>query len=152
MEEYKDSLYYSIYRIVLQEHIAEELFQETWLKAIERRHTYDTSRSFAPWLFRIARNLCFDHLRSRKRHQEKEYLAVSENPTGDVDFLPQEEEKVNVCLQHIPPKYRDVIHFRFYEELSLQEISYIIKRPVGTVKSRINRGLKSLKGAWETHA
>lgn len=149
LESHKDSLYYSIFRIVLLEDTAEEIFQETWLKAIEKIDSYDSSRPFAPWLFRIARNLCFDHLRHLKRVKAKEHLVVQENPNGHIDWASVDQEKLTASLAQVPPKFREVLHFRFFEDMDLKEIAYIIRRPVGTVKSRINRGLRVLKGAME---
>lgn len=150
IETHKDELFYAIYRIVLQKETAEELFQETWLHVMERLDSYDTDRPFAPWLFRIARNLCFDYLRSQKRHKQKEHLLLEDDVKPDVDPGVLDQAGLTGILSQAPPIYRDVLHFRYYQDMELKDIAAVVQSPVNTVKSRIKRGLLFLKATLES--
>lgn len=153
MIETKDRLFNFIYRMVLQREISEEIFQETWFRVFKNIDSYDCSRPFNVWLFRIARNLSINHLKMVKnREKKKELLLIEHNLDHNKKeeiILPQEEEKLIECLRKMQPEFREVIHLRFFEEMNLADISNILKLPVGTVKSRTNRGIKHLRRLWE---
>lgn len=153
MIETKNQLFNFIYRMVLQRETSEEIFQETWFSVFKNINRYDSSRPFNVWLFRIARNLSINHLKKIKiREKKKELLLIEHNVNHDkkeAEILPQEEERLMRCLKKMPAKFREVIHLRFFEEMNLKDISGILNLPVGTVKSRTNRGIKHLRTLWE---
>lgn len=148
MMETKDSLFNFIYRNILDREVAEDIFQETWLRVVKNLEKYNPAIPFKIWLFQIARNLCRDYGRKLKRGRKSLELLRDQEKTFEKKFLPQEEERLNVCLKKLPIKYREVIHFRFFEELEYEEIGKILKIPSGTVKSRVNRGLEKLRRIW----
>ena len=151
MTETKMSLTGFIYRMVKQPEITEEIFQETWLNVVKNLDSYDRNKPFKPWLFRIARNLSINHLNRRKLREKKEQTLNEIYPTHSVNpgEMQANEERLMRCLNQIPTRFRDVIRLRFFDEMSLEDISTVLNVPVGTVYSRSNRGLKHLRKRWE---
>lgn len=148
MMETKESLFNFIYRMTFDREVAEDIFQETWLRVVRNLEKYNPAIPFKIWLFEIAKNICRDYARKLERRRKGLELLEIRGTTSEKDFLPQEEERLKVCLKKLPIKYREVIHFRFFEELEYEEIGKILNIPSGTVKSRVNRGLKKLRKIW----
>ncbi|MFQ6083250.1 MAG: RNA polymerase sigma factor [Candidatus Aminicenantia bacterium] len=147
MDKYKDNLFNFIYRMISNYQTAEDIFQETWTRVIEKIGKFNPKYSFKIWLFTISRNLCLDSLRKTKRRRLKQKFfwaekseVLNESKAGD--------EKLMRTLNKISPKLREVIILRFYHQCDLKEISDILRIPVGTVKSRLNRGINSMKKIW----
>ena len=133
---------------------ARDLFQETWLRVLERGSQYDSRRDFGAWLFAVARNLFLDSLR-KKRPVSLEAMAGESDepyPVADTRQLPALEavaqrevtQRVAATLDQLSPEYREVIVLRFQEELSLEEIAAVTRAPLGTIKSRLYRGLNQM--------
>ncbi len=148
MMETKDSLFNFIYRMTFEKEVAQDIFQETWLKVIKNIERYNPEIPLKIWLFQIAKNLCKDYARRLKARRKSLELIRNEEIVKGEKFLPQEEERLRACLSKLPVKYREVIHLRFFEELEYEEIGKILNIPSGTVKSRVNRGLERLKKIW----
>jgi RNA polymerase sigma-70 factor, ECF subfamily len=142
--------------------IAEDLFQETWIRVLEHGDQYDGRSNFEPWLFRIARNLVIDRLRRRKPLVSMEGLAESlgleaadglmpAEHSSQLDHVARSEARENVAgaLGQIPVAHREVLTLRFQEELSLEEIAGIVGAPLSTVKSRLYRGMEMLREKLE---
>jgi RNA polymerase sigma-70 factor (ECF subfamily) len=134
--------------------LAEDLAQETWLRVLERGHQFNGKSEFATWLYTVARNLMLDHFR-RKSTVSLEGLVESgeHNSLEPVDDAPlawealaahEQSEKITAALAGIPGEYREVVVLRFLEGLRLEEIATVIGLPLGTVKSRLYRGLNAL--------
>ncbi|HUL33837.1 MAG TPA: RNA polymerase sigma factor [Candidatus Eisenbacteria bacterium] len=138
--------------------LAEDLFQETWIRVLERGAQYNGKSKFESWLFAIARNLVIDVSR-RKRTASLEEMG---DPESDVPYDPPDEsaasvlqmlvsrenaQAVQTSLLKIPAYYREVLLLRFHEELGLEEIAAVTATPISTVKSRLYRGLSALKKA-----
>lgn len=132
---------------------ADEVFEETWLRVIEKAGKYRDDGKFSAWLFRISRNIFIDRLRRSKPEiaVEKSYLdaAVDKNsqpvpPSNEADV--NDIQKVLVgALAELPPEQREVFLLREEELLSFREIAEIQECPVGTVLSRMRYALKSLR-------
>lgn len=150
VERFKDRLFAFIYRFVGDEDLAEDLVQDTLIKVYTHRHAYREIARFSTWIYTIAGNLARTELRKRKRRAtfsmsalglgEREYELPSE------DFSPsktlegkQTEKHIRIALAKLPLHFRTVIILRDVQELSYEEISKIMKIPLGTVKSRVNR-------------
>jgi RNA polymerase sigma-70 factor (ECF subfamily) len=139
---------------------AEDLFQQTWLRVIEKIGRYDRERRFDVWLFSVARNLAIDHFRAR-RHTESldepeetgstrgERLAASD--PGVLTRLLDSERNAALteCIQGMPAIHREVLALRFEEELKLEEIAEVAGIPLSTVKSRLGRALAALRARIE---
>lgn len=159
VERYQHRLYRYLLRLVAQPSTAEDLFQQTWTRAMERIRYYDPSRSFEGWLFAVAHNLAVDHLRRRQPESLDEPLASgesrhdvtrSENP-GALEFL-LSKERANIVLEavsELPVPFREVITLRFEEEMKLDEIAQVLGMPMGTVKTRLHRAMKALRAILE---
>ena len=156
IEQYQQRLYRYLLFLTGNTALAEDLFQETWIRVLERGH--QSKSKFESWLFAIARNLFIDVSR-RKKIVSLEELGDSES--NQPFELPDErsvsplqlvvtrenEQVVQLSLLKIPAYYREVLLLRFQEELSLEEISTVLSTPLSTVKSRLYRGLTVLKSA-----
>src|SRR5262249_25598201 len=138
---------------------AEDLFQETWLHVLERGHQYRIQWKFEVWLFSIARHLVIDFARRKKGVSLDELMdpaegigfepaAVEQSPFERV-LTGEEGARLARALARIPRVYREVLTLRFQEELALEEMAAIIKAPLSTVKSRLYRGLDTLRQAIE---
>ena len=158
IEQYQQRLYRYLLFLTGNRALAEDLFQETWVRVLERGHQYNAKNKFESWLFTIARNLVIDVSR-RKKIASLEELGDSEShqpfelpderSVSPLQLLVTRENQqvVQLSLLKIPAYYREVLLLRFQEELSLEEISTVLSTPLSTVKSRLYRGLTVLKSA-----
>jgi len=149
--------------------VAEELFQETWIRVLERGHQYNGKAKFETWLFAIARHLVIDGLRRRKSPAADPFSLDSldhprDSGEGKPNFEPanppsaslidllaaqEEGERVRAALACLPAVYREVLMLRFQEDLQLEEIAAVTGAPLSTVKSRLYRGLAELRQQLE---
>lgn len=154
---YQHRLFRYLLYLTRDRHFAEDIFQETWIRVLERGHQYDPKWKFETWLISIARNLAIDQMRRRNPESLTDFLAdesgeqVRDIPdaaaTNALDHLTRREadSQVAVALQSMPPLYREVLVLRFHEELSLEEIARVLGTPLSTAKSRLCRGLDALQ-------
>ena len=147
---YNGRLYNFIYRFVGDRETAEDIVQETFLRAFRKRKEYRAIANFSTWLFTIAGNLAKSELRRRKRWRLFSIDRDEETDTGmdlpDVSALPDRvaesslaDVQIQQAIASLPDNYRQVILLRDVQGMSYQEISEIVDCPVGTVKSRVNR-------------
>jgi RNA polymerase sigma-70 factor (ECF subfamily) len=161
IEQYQHRLLRYLLHLAGNRELAEDLFQETWIRVLERGHQYDGKHEFSTWLYRVARNLTIDYLRS-KRPVSLDGLMEDEDhaPPEPADTRPmaweviarsEQAEQINDALTTIPAEYRETVVLRFQEGLALDEIATVTGAKLGTVKSRLYRGLNllmsRLKGA-----
>ena len=136
--------------------ISEDLFQETWMRVLTRGTQYNGSARFDTWLFTIARNLVIDFRRKRTMASLEEMcendgderpFEVASNDPNPFDRYQSSEnsQRMAEALLTLDPLHREVLVLRFHEELSLEEILQVTRAPLSTVKSRLYRGLASLK-------
>jgi RNA polymerase sigma-70 factor (ECF subfamily) len=158
IETYKFRLFRYLVYITANKERAEDFFQETWIRVLERGHQYDGKSKFEGWLFAIARHLVIDWQRQKKMQSldslmEPEQGAPLElvnesEPSPLSQVLSQEqEEAMQNSLGQIAAIYREVLVLRFHEELQIEEIAAVMSTPASTVKSRLYRGLEALRGA-----
>ncbi len=157
VKRYKDQLLNFVYRFVGNQEEAEDIVQETFLRVYRKRHAYKRVAKFSTWIYTIAGNLSRTELRRRKRrklfsitdlgYEDRDYEISDEdfNPENQVDGVIK-EEIIQKEIDQLSPKFRQVIILRDVQELSYEEISKIIRVPIGTVKSRVNRGRLKLQG------
>jgi RNA polymerase sigma-70 factor (ECF subfamily) len=156
IQQYQQRLYRYLLFLTGDTALAEDLFQETWVRVLERGHQYNAKSKFESWLFAIARNLVIDVSRKKKTRSLEE-LA---DPKSNQPFEPPDErsasalqllvtrehqQALQLSLLKIPAYYREVLLLRFHEELALEEIAAVLATPLSTVKSRLYRGLEALK-------
>ena len=161
IEQYQHRLLRYLVCLLGEKHMAEDMFQETWMRLLERGHQYDGEREFGTWLFRVARNLVMDQHRKRRilsldelmnSEHSARFEPVDPNPSAS-DFVLQQEQlgQLHCAFAEMPTDIREVVMLRFQEGLLLEEIARITSSPLSTVKSRLYRGVDllmiRLKGA-----
>ncbi len=150
VKRYKDQLLNFVYRFLGNQEEAEDVVQETFLRVYRNRHAYQRVAKFSTWIYTIAGNLARTELRRRNRRRifslsnmgvdDKEYEISDEfsSPEKHTNTV-LSEEIIQKEINKLSPKFREVIILRDIQELSYEEISKIIRVPIGTVKSRVNR-------------
>lgn len=139
---------------------AEDLFQETWIRVLERGRQYDGKSKFETWLFAIARHLAIDLLRRKQpqsfaeltgagEESQTQFLASGERSAFESLAQREEGERLGAALANLPGSYREVLVLRFQEELALEEIAGVVQAPLSTVKSRLYRGLDAMRELLE---
>ena len=167
IEQYQHRLLRYLLFLTGKREVAEDLFQETWMRVLLRGAQYNGKARFDTWLFTIARNLVIDLSRKRQMssldemseagEDERPFEVAIDGPSPFEQFATREDRaEVAEVLLKLEPNYREVLTLRFHEELSLEEIASVTRAPLSTVKSRLYRGLAALKPEVEqlrrTHA
>ena len=157
IEQYQYRLFRYLVYLTASRERAEDIFQETWIRVLERGHQYDGKSKFEAWLFAIARHLVIDWQRQKKAQSLDsmtdpedgapfEIADESEPSPLRLVLTREQEENVQTSLGQVPAIYREVLLLRFQEELKLEEIAVVLETPISTVKSRLYRGLEAMKG------
>ena len=149
---HQTSVFNVCYRILNERGEAEDMAQETFLRAHSRLSTFDPERPFSPWIRRVASNICLNHLEAQKSTNElddERNADKSEKPES-VYEVKERSEQIRGALACLPPGYRAVIELRHYQELSYDEIASELKIPLSDVKSYLFRARKIL--AEKLHA
>ncbi len=159
IEQYQHRLLRYLVYLSGNRELAEDLFQETWIRVLERGHQYDGKHEFSTWLYAVARNLTIDYLRKKSplsldglmEDEEHAPLEPADPRPMAWELMQQDEqaERISEALLRIPAEYRETVMLRFQEELALDEISTVTRSPLGTVKSRLYRGLNMLMALLE---
>ncbi len=153
VEAYKGPLYAFILRMTGDRDRADDLFQDTWLRAVKYVRNFRGDSKLSTWLFQIALNLVRDSERKKKRwHMEPiDDFSQSLSHAPDVDPIRMlQAGQVRQMVDELPVKMREVVILRYYHELNDREISEIAGCPEGTVKSRFFRASEIMRKKW-TH-
>lgn len=161
IETYQHRLLRYLLFLTGKREVAEDLFQETWMRVLLRGAQYNGKARFDTWLFTIARNLVIDLSRKRQMasldemseagEDERPFEVAIDGPSPFEQFASREDRaEVAEVLLKLEPNYREVLTLRFHEEMSLEEIASVTHAPLSTVKSRLYRGLAALKPEVET--
>ncbi len=146
--------------------LAEDLFQEVWMRVLVRGGQFNGKARFDTWLFTIARNLVIDFRRKRTVASLDELFEGSSEDDRPMSFeisdsqpTPfdrfaslEDRQRIADALLQVDTLYREVLVLRFHEDLSLQEIASVTRAPLSTVKSRLYRGLAAIRPALENSA
>jgi len=155
VDRYQKKLFVYIYRLIGNREEAEDLLQDVFVKAYKNLNSYDTSRKFSSWIYRIAHNESVNYI---KRKSLKKFISwetivstkdkldsSSEEEGADKAWIRKEVSKeVNEAIGKLPFKYKQVLTLRYYSDQSYEEIAEILGRPVNTVGTLINRAKKKL--------
>ncbi len=132
-----------------------DVVQDIFIKAFENLRSFNTSMKFSSWLYRIAHNAFVNRLRDSHRKLLRidfdtvtPFLFSSDN-LEDVFFHKENQRRIEASLKDLDIKYREVIVLRYFEELSYDEISDVLKIPVSTVGVRLNRAVRAMKEVFE---
>jgi len=161
---YQNRVYRYLLRLVRRPAEAEDLFQQTWIRVAEKIRSYDPARNFDAWLFTLARNLAFDHLRRVQPSSLDEpvdedssadtklsRLAASDPGPHDQLLARERASHLAAALETLPVIYREVLSLRFEEEMKIEEIADVLATPLSTVKSRLRRGLEQIRQTLEAN-
>ncbi|MBS1688960.1 MAG: sigma-70 family RNA polymerase sigma factor [Bacteroidetes bacterium] len=156
VNRYKDKIYTAIYMLVKDKYIAEDIFQDAFLKMIKtiRERRYAEQGKFLPWAIRVAHNLCMDHFRRTRQN-----IPVTLADGTDIGHLlpavadnaaeAMEKRQVHAGVRHLveqlPEEQREVIIMRMYGDLSFKEISDITGVSINTALGRMRYALINLR-------
>ena len=156
VERYKDKIYTSIYLLVKDKYLAEDIFQDSFIKVIDTINSgrYNDEGKFLQWVMRIAHNLCIDHFRKVKRGPSIktsddrdifEVLNFSEPGVDEKIMQGQSHERVRKMLDMLPEDQKEVIIMRHYADLSFKEIAKLTDCSINTALGRMRYGLINLR-------
>lgn len=151
VDVYKDRLFAFILRTVGNYALAEDVFQEMWIKVIRRIGTFRGDSKLSTWLFQVALNTARDAMRKKGRHTFVDIDEAAQLPSNDrvdVDGMARAEQ-VKLLIDSLPEKMREVVVLKYYHDLMDAEIAEIAGVPEGTVKSRLHRANGIMKERWQ---
>lgn len=160
---YKDRLYSYISFVVKNDDMADDLFQETFVKAIVtiKQGKYCENGKFFSWLTRIAHNLLIDQFRTERNEQYLYDEDAEKAWNTENTFLEQSRENemlneqtlkdVGRLMEHLPNNQREVVFMRFYQDLSFKEISEITGVSINTALGRMRYALLNMRKMAEQH-
>lgn len=163
LNRYKDRLYAYIYYTVRNEELAEDIFQETFTKAIVtiQQGRYNENGKFPAWLTRIAHNLIIDCFRQEKQEnlvscdeEERNLLNNIRLSEGTVEaeiVNHQILSDVRRLMKHLPDEQREVVHMRFYQDLSFKEIAEMTGVSINASLGRMRYAILNLRRMAEKH-
>ncbi len=164
LERFRRPVFSLIYRMIGDREIAEDLAQESFVKAFNNLDSYNPSYRFSSWLFKIANNHAIDHLRrarlktvsihgsphaaDREREQETRIVLQAPGETPEQEVLALElGSEIEAAISHLRAEYRTVVILRHVENRPYEEIAEIMDVPIGTVKTFLHRARSELREA-----
>lgn len=159
---HKDKIYTSIYMMVKDQYLAEDLFQETFIKVIDtmRSGKYNEEGKFAPWVMRIAYNLCIDYFRKVKRSPGIvtgdgddifKFLRFDEAPRVDHHETERVEAKLKELIEQLPEEQKEVVMLRCFFDFSFKEIAEYTQVSINTSLGRMRYALINLRKLMKEH-
>jgi RNA polymerase sigma-70 factor (ECF subfamily) len=156
VHRYKQRIHSTIYFLVKNQELAEDLFQETFIKIISslRNKAYSEQGKFLPWALRIAHNLVIDHFRKEKlmplQHDSEEFSVfdvIPANSRNAVDQIIYDEKIATVrnLLERLPYEQREVVILRHYAGLSFKEISKMLDININTALGRMHYAVLKMR-------
>ncbi len=162
VEKYQRQIYGLLLRMVRRPPLAEDLAQETLVKAYRALHTFDRRRQFSSWLFKIAHNTAIDHLRKTRpvmvplesgepdRADPLAVLAAPESESPEQRARGRDlAEALQEALMELRPDYREAVLLRYQQGLAYEEIAGILELPLGTVKTHLHRARRQMARTLE---
>lgn len=153
VERYQNKIFTYIYRLIGNGDEAEDLTQDVFVKVYKNLYGFDTKRKFSSWIYRISHNEAVNYLKKKSYFkilsiEQNEFLQNTMTTTENlVEKIIKKESagKIRELMNKISFKYREVLVLRYYEEKSYDEISDILRMPVNTVGTMINRAKAKLE-------
>lgn len=152
----KSKVYTTIYLIVKDRYIAEDLMQEAYIKAIDviKSGRYNEEGKFLPWILRISHNMAIDHFRKDKRYPtivledgSKVFNSFdfAEDSVEEMQMKADQVENIREMIKKLPDEQREVLVMRHYEDLSFQEIADQTGVSINTALGRMRYALINLR-------
>ncbi|MCD8538788.1 MAG: RNA polymerase sigma factor [Leadbetterella sp.] len=156
VNRYKSKVYTTIYLVVKDSYVAEDLTQDTFIKAIKtlKEGRYNEEGKFLPWILRIAHNLAIDYFRRAKRYPNVVFedgssvfnsLNFAEDSIESAQIRKESHEHLRSLIKKLPQQQREVLVMRHYEDLSFQEIAEATGVSINTALGRMRYALINLR-------
>ena len=155
IKRYEEKLLHYILRITNVSHEeAEDVLQDVFIKVYENLHDFDPDLKFSSWVYRLTHNQVISNFRKNKARPQISAFDLEEDVLGklasDLDLVKEVDaqylrKNINSVLGCLESKYREILVLKYLEEKDYREISDIIKKPMGTVASLLNRAKKEFK-------
>jgi RNA polymerase sigma factor (sigma-70 family) len=158
LNRYQKTVFHIVVKIIRNSDDAQDLVQETFMRAFNTLESYRSEFRFSTWLCKIAANCSIDYLRKKKiKAYSMDKPFETKNGTVEVEIedkganpeetLLRKQQMISIeeAIESLPPKYKQVIIYRHHDDKSYEEISRIMSIPIGTVKARIFRARELLK-------
>jgi RNA polymerase sigma-70 factor, ECF subfamily len=166
LSRYERPVFSLVFRMVRDRSLAEDLAQETFIRAFHALKSFNPSYRFSSWLFKIANNLTIDHLRKRtletvsldgapgavsQEEVDRTRIAVADGGEDPLSYVENRElgGQIEEAIGRLRPEYRTAVLLRHVEGYSYEEIAGIMEVPLGTVKTFLHRARHELKGYLE---
>ncbi len=162
VERHSRNVFRLAFRMTGNEQDAEDVVQETFMRAYRQLKNYEARSSFATWLFRIASNYSLDLIRSRKRHQQQREVST---PDGEIDILQsipatsptpdrlafsgQVQDRIGTALDELSPQERTAFVLRHFEGMSIEEIGASLGTGANATKHSIFRAVQKIRRSLE---
>jgi len=153
---YHKLIYAHVLKLVRNIDDADDIVQDTFIKAFNALHTYNQSYPFTAWLYKISSNTCIDYFR-RKRIRPVSIESIQKTTTSIYDIIPDQsigidftlinvetKDALHKAIEKLPDRYRECIEMRHFQELSYEEIAQNLNLPLGTIKITLFRARKAL--------
>lgn len=154
IRQYGNDVLRTAYMYVKDLHLAEDIFQDVFIKVNQKLSTFEGNSSIKTWIIRITINTCKDYLKSawiRRVVPMMEYQEDSLISETDYDIVEKQDTKDMIMKEvlSLPSKYKDIVLCVYYHQMSLTEAAGVLNIAEGTAKSRLSRARKRLKAALE---
>jgi RNA polymerase sigma-70 factor (ECF subfamily) len=161
IRRHKSKIYTSIYHLVKDSNLAEDIFQDTFIKVINTLKTskYNEEGKFLPWVIRIAHNLVIDHFRKEKRKPMAanvegfdifDVIKSKDESIEDRIIREQNHKELRILIHLLPSEQKEVLIMRHFAELSFKEISDITGVSINTALGRMRYALNNLRKMMQT--
>lgn len=149
VKRYEARLLRYAHSFVHNDHAAQDVVQNAFIKAFINLNGFNSKKKFSSWIYRIVHNESLNEIKKYKKESSldnmlESSLPVSDNTLEEAYDAKLSKEKISSCIEKLPLPYRSPIMLHFLEDKSYEEISDILRMPMGTVGTRINRGKKLL--------
>lgn len=162
LNRHKDKIFTSIYLFVRETELAEDIFQEVFIKIVDtlRKEKYNNEGKFLQWAMRISYNLCVDHFRRSKRmikvssSETFDIFNIIENKDDNMErsiMKSQTHEKLRMYIDQLPAEQREVVILRHYADMSFKEISQLTRVSINTSLGRMRYALMNLRKMVGSH-
>ena len=148
VERYQTKLARYVNYLAQNEQIADDVVQEALIKGFVNLQSFKIEKKFSSWIYRITHNEAINHVKRQRKSVSLETIGDIFNSPSNTEFEYEKEEAASILKQYLnemSAKYAEALILYYLEDKSYEEISDILRMPIGTVGTRINRGKKLLK-------
>jgi len=151
VERFSPRLRYFLRKLLASTYDAEDTLQDVWVDVIRSLPRLNDPQALVAWLYRIARDRAFARLRKMRPPEQlrEDGLVVDVTAGDETEFSEEDAASIHAALDTLPPEQREVLVLRFLEGMSYEQIASIVGCQVGTVRSRLHYGKRTLRSVLE---